>query len=141
MRCLFSFSRPISSPPPVSVLRVAMLAIALLLVPQVPLIAGEIEERPASSGTGFIVNRHGHILTNQHVVDGCVSIRATTEGKQQELVLVGSDVKNDLAVLQMTSRIKYVGRFREERSIRPLERVVAVGYPLQGVLASEASIT
>jgi len=118
-----------------------MLAIALLLVPQVPLIAGEIEERPASSGTGFIVNRHGHILTNQHVVDGCDSIRATTEGKQQELVLVGSDVKNDLAVLQMTSRIKYVGRFREERSIRPLERVVAVGYPLQGVLASEASIT
>lgn len=141
MRCLFSFAAPISSPPAVSVLRVATLTIALLLVPHVPLIAGGTEEHAASSGTGFIVNRQGHILTNQHVVDGCVSIRATSEGKQQELVLIGSDVKNDLAVLQMTSRIKYVGRFREGRSIRPLESVVAVGYPFQGVLASEASIT
>ena len=141
MRCSFLLSRRLSAIPAVSVLNVATLTIALLLVPQAPLIASESEEHPESSGTGFIVSRQGHILTNHHVVDGCVSIRATIEGKQKELVLVGSDAKNDLAILKMTSRVQHVGVFREERSIRPGDSVVAVGYPLQGVLASEANIT
>ncbi|HKC94700.1 MAG TPA: trypsin-like peptidase domain-containing protein, partial [Nitrospira sp.] len=107
MRCSFLLSRRLSAIPAVSVLKVATLTIALLLVPQAPLIASESEEHPESSGTGFIVSRQGHVLTNHHVVDGCVSIRATIEGKQKELVLVGSDAKNDLAILKMTSRVQH----------------------------------
>jgi tol-pal system protein YbgF len=125
----------------VNVLKRTTLAIALVFVPQAPLIAGQSDEHKELSGTGFIVNRQGHVLTNHHVVDGCVSIRATIEGKQKELVLVGSDAKNDLAVLKVTSRIKHAARFGEGRSIRAGDRVVAVGYPLHGVLASEADIT
>jgi tol-pal system protein YbgF len=141
MRRSFALARPISALPAVSVLRLATVTIALLLIPYSSLMASETEEQPESSGTGFIVTRLGHILTNHHVVDGCVSIRATTEAKQYELALVGSDEQNDLAVLQMTGRITYVGRFRDERSVLPTETVVAVGYPLQGVLASEATIS
>lgn len=133
--------RAFSSLAAVSVLKRTTLAIALLLVPQAPLIAGQSDEHKDLSGTGFIVNRQGHVLTNYHVVDGCVSIRATIEGKQKELVLVGSDAKNDLAVLKVTSRIKHAARFGEGRSIRAGDSVVAVGYPLHGVLASEADIT
>jgi len=140
MRCPFSLSRRIATVQAVSVLRVATFAFALLLVPHSPLRADDAEEHPESSGTGFIVNHQGYILTNHGVVDKCVSIRATIDGKQHELMLVASDAQNDLAVLKMTSRIKYAGRFREERSTRPVQSVIAVGYPLQGVLASESDI-
>ncbi|TFG62420.1 MAG: serine protease [Nitrospirales bacterium] len=34
--------------------------------------------KAVGSGTGFVVSRLGHVLTNHHVVDGCTTIRART---------------------------------------------------------------
>jgi hypothetical protein len=96
---------------------------------------------PAASGTGFVVTRQGHVLTNNHVIDGCMTIRATTEGLKKHLIVVGTDAENDLAVLQLPAPVPSIARFREGRNIRPGDGVVVVGFPLHGLLASEANVT
>lgn len=96
---------------------------------------------PQSSGTGFGVSPHGHILTNHHVVDGCASIRATIEGVQRELTVVGTDAHNDLALLKLPGSMQRFARFREGRNIRSGDNVVLVRFPLSGLLASEANVT
>lgn len=124
-----------------ALLKSAILAVVMLLAPKALAMASDPEERAQSSGTGFIVSRQGHILTNHHVVDGCISVRTTTEGKLKELTIVGVDEENDLAVLRLKGPISSVARFREGRSIRPGDSVVVVGYPLHRLLASEANVT
>lgn len=96
---------------------------------------------PASTGTGFVVSRQGHVLTNHHVVDGCMTIRTTSEGGKKQLTVVGTDPGNDLALLKLPSPFPNIARFREGRNIRPGDSVVVVGFPLHGVLASEANVT
>ena len=55
----------------------------------------------ASSGTGFFVSKMGHIVTNQHVVDGC---KRLTVGDNPSLRIpvhvIGVDTRNDLALLK-----------------------------------------
>src|SRR2546425_2640292 len=96
---------------------------------------------PAASGTGFVVSRHGHVLTNHHVIEGCTTVRATTEGRKQPLTVVGTDAGNDLALLKLPSPSPNIARFREGRNIRAGDGVVVVGFPLHGLLASEANVT
>lgn len=96
---------------------------------------------PAASGTGFVVSRQGHVLTNHHVIEGCTTIRATTEGRKKELTVVGADAENDLAVLQLPAPASSMARFRDGRSIRSGDGVVVVGFPLHGLLSSEANVT
>ena len=93
------------------------------------------------AGTGFVVSRQGHVLTNHHVVEGCTTIRATTEGHKKELTVVGTDPGNDLALLKLPSPSPNIARFREGQNIRPGDSVVVVGFPLHGLLASEANVT
>jgi TonB family protein len=119
----------------------ALFTLILLLSASSVVIAGDFEDGMKSSGTGFVVSRQGHILTNYHVVDGCTSIRVTTDGQKKELTIVGADAENDLAVLKLPAPALSVARFREGRIIRPGDSVVVVGFPLHGLLASEANVT
>lgn len=52
-----------------------------------------------SSGTGFFVNRVGHVITNAHVVKGCESIELRTAHGNVSAALVARDEKQDLAIL------------------------------------------
>jgi serine protease Do len=53
-----------------------------------------------SAGTGFFVNRDGHIVTNAHVVRGCQSINILTKAGERAATLIASDDEHDLAVLK-----------------------------------------
>ncbi len=100
------------------------------------------EDATASlTGSGFIVSRQGQILTNYHIVKGCSTIRTVIEGRKQSVTVVGADVANDLALLQLPSRVSTAARFREGRTIRAGDSVVVVGFPLRGLLASEATVS
>jgi S1-C subfamily serine protease len=54
------------------------------------------------TGTGFVVSSDGHVVTNQHVVDGCTGdIQGNLSGDAQiKLRLVSADETNDLALLR-----------------------------------------
>jgi S1-C subfamily serine protease len=58
---------------------------------------------PAGVGTGFIFDKRGYILTNNHVVEGANSIVVTTtDNKTFDAKLVGRYPLGDLAVIQIT---------------------------------------
>ena len=99
------------------------------------------DSTPTSTGTGFVVSRQGHVLTNHHVVEECTTIRVTTEGYKKELTVIGADAENDLVVLKLSAPAPSVARFREGRNIRSGDGVVVVGFPLHGLLATEANVT
>ncbi len=59
-------------------------------------------EVPAGVGTGFIYDKRGYIMTNNHVIDGASSLTvATTDNKTYDAKLIGAYPDNDLAVIQI----------------------------------------
>lgn len=59
-------------------------------------------ERPSSSGSGVIMSPQGHILTNNHVIQGAGAIEvALADGRQATAKVIGTDPDTDLAVLQI----------------------------------------
>lgn len=65
--------------------------------------SGSTQLQPAGMGTGFIFEKTGYILTNEHVVDGADEIQVTVEGYDKPFVakLQGSSYDLDLAVLKI----------------------------------------
>ena len=55
----------------------------------------------AASGTGFIVSREGHILTNHHVIEGCRRLTFQIRGELAvEASLLANNASTDLALLK-----------------------------------------
>ena len=94
-----------------------------------------------ASGTGFVVSRSGHVLTNAHVVDGCGTLTGRVPSGSFPLTLLNADRQNDLAVLQSNASLPAVATFREGRGVRPGDDVIAAGFPLQEVLAKQMNVT
>ena len=60
------------------------------------------EQRSQGQGSGFVYDREGTIVTNQHVVDGAASITVTFwDGSEAQATLVGADASTDVAVLDV----------------------------------------
>ena len=94
-------------------------------------------------GTGFVVSANGHIVTNYHVIDGCSDLKGNLPGEATMVLrVVSSDANNDLALLQApsTATFKEFARIRD-RSIRSGDSVVAIGFPLHGLLTSDLTVT
>jgi len=95
-----------------------------------------------TSGTGFVVSRQGYVLTNNHVVQGCASLKVSGEGVLSETPqVVATDSENDLALLKLSTSPKATMTFRAEQEVKPGDSIVTVGYPLIGLLASQQAIT
>lgn len=95
------------------------------------------------SGTGFVVSANGHIVTNNHVIDGCSDLKGNLTGEAAMVLrVVSSDANNDLALLQApsTATFKEFARIRD-RSIRSGDSVVAIGFPFHGLLTSDLTVT
>ena len=96
-----------------------------------------------SSGSGFIVSDTGVVLTNFHVIEGCNRfIVRTPAGDRVQARRVAADPANDLAALRITPYSGLtVARFRDGRQVRQGDGIVAMGFPLRGVLASQANLS
>ncbi len=96
---------------------------------------------PLGSGSGFVWDTDGHIVTNHHVVDGVSQLQITfVDGTVAVAEVVGSDVSSDLAVLKIDAEgytLVPVRRGRME-TVRVGMRVAAIGNPfgLAGTLTS-----
>jgi S1-C subfamily serine protease len=97
-----------------------------------------------STGTGFIVNTQGQILTNNHVVKECRELTVLRSGEVARTAqLLRTDSQNDLAVLQAEGGYSpdSVARFRVGTSLRAGESVAAFGFPLAGTLSIAGNIS
>ena len=85
------------------------------------------------SGTGFLIDKEGYILTNNHVVDNADVIKITLQNeKEYEAELIGSDSKTDIALLKIIKRdntdFPYLTLGNSE-TVEVGEWVVAIGNP------------
>ena len=88
-----------------------------------------------SSGTGVVLTQNGYLLTNNHVIDGAVSITAGfTDGRELPATVVGKDVISDLAVLQVSATDLIPAIFGDSSVLRVGDAVVAIGDPLGSAL-------
>jgi S1-C subfamily serine protease len=63
-----------------------------------------LEVPTEGTGSGSVLDKNGHILTNNHVVDGAQEIRVTlASGESFDARLVGRDLPNDIAVLRVAA--------------------------------------
>ena len=89
------------------------------------------ERKATSLGSGFIIDKKGIIVTNNHVIGNADDIIVTdNEGKEYKAKVMGTDPYSDLAVLKINSKEKldYV-KFGNSDQARVGDWVVAIGNP------------
>ncbi len=89
-------------------------------------------EAPQGSGTGFIWNTRGHIVTNFHVVYGANSITVTLADRtEHKATLIGADPDHDVAVLQIRVPEKSLSPLTigTSHDLRVGQKVLAIGNP------------
>lgn len=99
------------------------------------------QEQQRAQGSGFVFDREGTIITNQHVVDGAESISIRFwNGKSYPAELVGTDPSTDLAVLRVEAPTSLLQPLRlgDSSALAVGDAVVALGSPfgLEGTLTS-----
>jgi S1-C subfamily serine protease len=92
------------------------------------------------TGSGFIINEGGQILTNNHVVNGSQQLTVTLADKQQyKATIIGTDPRNDLALIQIKAGRKlpflHLG---DSDALQVGQKVLAIGNPfgLEGTLTT-----
>ncbi|MFT6746882.1 MAG: S1-C subfamily serine protease/antitoxin component YwqK of YwqJK toxin-antitoxin module [Glaciecola sp.] len=96
----------------------------------------EDDENFKASGSGFIINKNGYVLTNYHVIEDAkqvvVEISTAGDTKKYDAEVVQSDKINDLAIIKLTGyeekKIQYA--FKSSGSEGMGAEIFTLGYPL-----------
>lgn len=94
----------------------------------------DVTEVEAGTGSGFVWNKDGFIVTNFHVVDGGDSFLITfrNDKKQYRSKLIGADPKKDIAVLKLFEspiNLKPIV-LGDSKSLQVGQKSLAIGNPL-----------
>jgi S1-C subfamily serine protease len=90
-------------------------------------------------GSGFIIDKEGHILTNYHVISEARQVEVTLHNlKKYRATVVGTDSLHDLAVLQIKASDLTPMVLGDSRNLQVGQKVYAIGNPfgLSGTLTS-----
>ena len=84
-----------------------------------------------SSGTGIVLSADGYLITNHHVIENAQVIAVqTSDDRQFQASIIGSDEASDLAVLKVESDDLQPAEFGDSGKLAVGDRVVAIGDPL-----------
>jgi S1-C subfamily serine protease len=89
-------------------------------------------QQEQSLGSGFVVDKAGHVVTNYHVIQGARQIRVSfSNGSSTKATVVGTDPSSDLAVLKIdaSSRALTPLPLGDSDAIAVGDQVVAIGNP------------
>jgi len=84
-------------------------------------------------GSGFVMDKAGHIVTNYHVIAGARSVEVSfSNSDNMKARVIGSDPSTDLAVLQIDARSRALTplAFGNSDNVHVGDSVVAIGNPL-----------
>ena len=93
-------------------------------------------------GSGFIYDNEGHIVTNNHVVDGATSVTVVfNNGEWAKATVVATDPQADLAVIKVTPPSDFTWKplpLAQPDSLKPGYTVIAIGNPfgLEGTMTT-----
>jgi len=89
-------------------------------------------ERQQALGSGFVIDKAGHIVTNYHVVQGARSVQVSFSNNERlKARVVGTDPSTDIAVLQVTtaSRALTPLPLGDSDAVQVGDQVLAIGNP------------
>jgi S1-C subfamily serine protease len=95
-------------------------------------ITSRSSDSPGALGSGFVVDKAGHIVTNFHVVDGADKIRVSFSNRDTvDAKLAGTDPSTDLAVIQVETSASALTPLPlgDSDKVRVGDPVVAIGNP------------
>jgi 2-alkenal reductase len=95
-------------------------------------VAGGSDLTEFGSGSGFVIDQEGHIVTNNHVVEGADEIDVTfADGSVATARLIGTDPYSDLALVRVEiERVKLVPlTLGDSDQVKVGQRVIAIGNP------------
>lgn len=108
--------------------------IAATVLPSVVTIKVDAGNEGSGTGSGFVIDAKGHVLTNNHVVgpaaNGGVIEVVLSNGDTEKATIVGRDVGYDLAVLRMERTDLTPLQLGESDKVVVGDQVIAVGAPL-----------
>jgi putative serine protease PepD len=84
-------------------------------------------------GSGFVIDSEGHIVTNDHVVDGASSISVEfADGSTYDAELVGTDASTDIGVIKVDAPSSELTPLQlgDSSAVQVGDEVVAIGSPL-----------
>jgi serine protease Do len=94
------------------------------------------EETVRAAGTGFIIDKSGLILTNNHVIEGATKIEVSLYGEDEDHVyaarVVGTDPLTDSALIELTEKPDHelpTVKFGDSSQMQPGDWVMAIGNP------------
>ena len=94
------------------------------------------EQVVQAAGTGFIIDKAGFILTNNHVVEGAtkiaVSLYGADDDQEYEAKVIGRDPLTDSALIQLTEKPNHAlpeVKFGDSAQMQPGDWVMAIGNP------------
>jgi len=112
----------------------------------------EFKFHQGGMGSGIIIDKEGHILTNNHVVDNVDEIKVTLADKRSfDATVAGTDPKSDLAVIKIKGKVPTdlpVAELGDSDAVRIGEIVLAIGAPFgypqtitQGIISAKGRST
>src|SRR6202040_3393668 len=99
-------------------------------------------------GSGFVIDKDGHILTNYHVIADARQVEVTMHNrKKYKATVVGTDAPHDLAVIQIKAPDLVPAVLGDSRNLSVGQKVYAIGNPFglagtmtRGIISSIRSI-
>jgi serine protease Do len=87
--------------------------------------------KSAALGSGFIIDKKGIVITNNHVIQDAEDIVVRVGGdKEYKAKIIGADPLSDIAVLQIVSKEKFIPvKFGDSDKARIGDWVIAIGNP------------
>ena len=99
-----------------------------------------------TSGSGFVMDKRGHIMTNNHVIEGAEELAVTfLNGESYPCAIVGQDRRTDIAVIRITQPSRDGQAFPslvlgDSDEIRVGDWAIAVGNPFGEQLAGTVTV-
>jgi 2-alkenal reductase len=110
-------------------------------LPQLPSLPNSPQEYQEGTGSGFVIDKDGHIVTNNHVVAGAEEVQVTFyDGTSVRAQVIGMDPDSDLAVIKVDVAASelYPVVLGDSDRLEIGQRAIAIGNPygLRGTLTT-----
>jgi S1-C subfamily serine protease len=89
-------------------------------------------QETTASGSGFVIDKAGHIVTNYHVIDGAREVQVNFSGDDRmDAKVIGSDPSTDIAVLEIDAQARALTPLPlgDSETVRVGDAVIAIGNP------------
>jgi len=120
---------------PISLLSFGVLLLCAIVI---PLFAAD---EPSGTGTGFVVNADGYLLTCFHVVKDAAKVRVSVGGKAYDAAVLSTDEPRDLALLQIPAKGLAVLPLANSNAVEVGQEVRAFGFPFASALGEDLKAT